>query len=180
MKQAILEIDNEYPTHAWPIHLPRSRRLWFAFCALLALWAWALPAMASPIVVLYWDGSQFDFIGPGSGYLIPAGATYALDEVNWTGVELVLSATPGTPSPDPATVPGQNVSVPSITTPSGINFEIPDAGNVSNIEQNGGAVTVTYVDGATATVPGTYVPPGSATPPPAPPNEPVGPPGAAA
>jgi hypothetical protein len=136
----------------------------------------ATPAMASSIEVLYWDGSQLNAIGPGSGYMIPAGAIYALDEVEWTGVELVLAASPGSPSPDPSTVPSPNASVPSITTPSGITFEIPDAGNVASIDQNGGSVTVTYVDGATATVPGTYVPPGSAPPPPSPPAEPDGPP----
>jgi hypothetical protein len=139
--------------------------------------ALAAEAMASPVVVLYWDGTQFESIGPGAVAEIPAGAKYALDEVRWTGIEVILAAMPGTPSPDPNTVPGPSASVPSITTPSGVTFEIPDAGNVSSVTQDGGSVTVTYVDGATATVPGTYVPPGSAPPaPPAPPNDPVGPP----
>jgi hypothetical protein len=163
-----------------PRRLIRRNESWGLGLRLLAtgvlMVSLAAPAMASSIEVLYWDGSQLNVIGPGSGYTIPAGAIYALDEVQWTGVELVLAAMPGTPSPDPATVPGPNVSVPSITTPSGVTFEIPDSGNVASIDQNGGSVTVTYVDGATATVPGTYVPPGSAPPPPAPPVEPDGPP----
>jgi hypothetical protein len=116
-----------------------------------------------PVLVLYWDGSQLVPIGPTSTYVIPAGALYAMDELS--GVGLILSATPGTNSPDPNTVPPFNVSVPSITTPNGTTFSIPDAANVSSIVQNGGSVTVTYNDGSTATTPGTYVPPGS--PPPA-------------
>jgi hypothetical protein len=147
-----------------------------ALCALFST-LWATPAaVASPILVYYWDGANLDALGPGSSYVIPAGAVYALDEVPGTGVEVVLSSLPGLPAPDPGAVPGPNVSVPSITTPSGTTIEIPDAGNVSSITQNGGSVTVTYNDGATATVPGTYVPPGSALPAPPPANQPVGPP----
>ncbi len=120
-----------------------------------------------PASVLYWDGSSLNVIGPTSGYLIPAGATYAIDEV--AGVALLL-----------ATLPDPTTSVPSITTPSGVTFQIPDAGNVASVVQNGGSVTVTYNDGSTATVPGTLLPPGSPVPPPAPaetPSGPVEPPG---
>jgi len=131
-------------------------------------------AIAEPISVLYWDGSSLIPIDPSSGYVIPAGATYAIDEMNGAG--LVLAASPGTSAPPDGTVPGPNVSNPSIKTPSGNTFEIPDAGNVSSIVQNGGEVTVTYNDGATATVPGTYVPPGSSPPAPASAQEPFGPP----
>jgi len=183
MRQHGEETGNQMETHApaiLPGHLMRRTQSWGLNLRLLAagvlMVALAAPAMASSIEVLYWDGSQLNVIEPGSGYVIPAGAIYALDEVEWTGVEMVLAAMPGSPSPDPATVPGPNVSVPSITTPSGITLEIPDSGNVASIDQNGGSVTVTYVDGATATVPGTYVPPGSSPPPPAPPVEPDGPP----
>jgi hypothetical protein len=116
-----------------------------------------------PVLVLYWDGSQLVSIGPTSTYVIPAGALYAMDELS--GVGLILSATPGTNSPDPNVVPPFNVSVPSITTPNGTTFSIPDAANISSIVQNGGSVTVTYNDGSTATTLGTYVPAGS--PPPA-------------
>jgi hypothetical protein len=119
-----------------------------------------------PVSVLYWDGSSLNVIGPTSGYVIPAGATYAIDEAN--GVALILAAMPGASSPSDGTVPGPNTSVPSITTPSGLTFQVPDAGNVSSIFQNGGSVTVTYNDGSTATMSGQYSPPGSPAPPAAP------------
>lgn len=136
-------------------------------CVLLAAVASAPNASAGPIypepvLVLYWDGSQLIPIGPSSTYVIPAGALYAMDELN--GVGLILSATPGENSPDPNTVPPFNVSAPSITTPNGTTFSIPDAANISSIVQNGAYVTVTYNDGSTATTPGTYVPPGSPPP----------------
>jgi len=136
------------------------------------------PINAMPVLVAYWDGSNLIPIGPGSSYVIPAGALYAMDELS--GVGLILSASAGTDSPDPgppATVPGFNVSVPSITLPNGTTISIPDAGNIASIVQNAGSVTVTYKDGSTATVPGTYVPPGSPPPSqPAPAQTPTGPP----
>ncbi len=52
---------------------------------------------AAPISVLYWDGSVLNVLGPSSDYVIPAGATYAIDEVDGTG--LILAAMPGTNSP---------------------------------------------------------------------------------
>ena len=142
-------------------------------CVFVAAFASASIASAEPISVLYWDGTTLDAMGPGLGATIPAGAVYAIDELN--GVGLILAAVPGTASPDPSTVPGFNVSNPSIATPNGVTFEIPDAGNVSSITQNNGSVTVTYKDGATATVPGQYVPPGSPPPAPPPAQQPSGP-----
>jgi hypothetical protein len=113
-----------------------------------------------PISILYWDGSTLNVVG-ASGYNIPAGATYAIDEVDGQG--LILIDGPNAAPPDPTTT-----SVPTITTPNGVTFQVPDAGNVSSIVQNGGSVVVTYKDGSTATVPGTYQPAGSPTPLPAP------------
>jgi len=156
-----------------PVHRGRQKQSLIS-CVLMAAFASVSFAIAEPISVLYWDGTSLIPIDPSAGYVIPAGATYAIDEMD--GVGLVLAASPGTSAPPDGTVPGPNVSNPSITTPSGNTFEIPDAGNVSSIVQNGGSVTVTYNDGATATVPGTYVPPGSSPPAPAPAQEPFGPP----
>ena len=121
-----------------------------------------------PASVLYWDGSSLNVIGPTSGYLIPAARHLCHRRGGWRGVAPGHLAGTG------------RTSVPSITTPSGVTFQIPDAGNVASVVQNGGSVTVTYNDGSTATVPGTLLPPGSPVPPPAPaetPSGPVEPPG---
>jgi hypothetical protein len=130
------------------------RKQFLTGLVLLAALASASCAIAEPILVIYWDGSALNTIGPSSGFIIPAGSIYAIDELNGAG--LILAA------PDPGS------PYPSISTPNGITFQIPDSGNVSSIDQNGGSVTVTYNDGATATVNGQYVPPGGSPPPPSP------------
>ena len=61
-------------------------------CVLMAAFASVSFAIAEPISVLYWDGTSLIPIGPTSGYVIPAGATYAIDEMD--GVGLVLAAMP--------------------------------------------------------------------------------------
>jgi hypothetical protein len=147
---------------------PRMTRLLVA-TFMLAMAGAAAGQIAGPISVLYWNGSSLNVIGPTSGYTIPAGATYAMDEAS--GTEFILIAQPGTAAPDPGPVPGENPSVPSITTPGGLIFEIPDAANIASIGTSdfaGGSVLVTYKDGSTAETPGTYNPPGSSPPPPAP------------
>ena len=128
---------------------------------LLAALASASCVVAEPILFLYWDGSALNTVGPSSAFIIPAGSIYAIDELNGAG--LILAA------PDPGS------PYPSISTPSGITFQIPDSGNVSSIVQNGSSVTVTYNDGSTATVNGQYVPPGGSPPAPPPAQQPVGP-----
>jgi hypothetical protein len=172
MKKLIIMLADELLT-PWSDPVLRGRQKQFSAAKLMPLlvstFMFAMAGVAvgqdaAPISVLYWDGSLLIVIGPTSGYVIPAGATYAMDEVDGTG--LLLASMPGTSSPE--IVPGPNTSVPSITTPGGTTFQIPDAGNVASIVQKGASVTVTYKDGATATVPGTYNPPGSLPPLPAP------------
>jgi hypothetical protein len=150
-------------------------KIWLSVCALLAAaCASAGTLTMEPVVVLYWDGASLITITPGSNLMIPAGAVYAIDSMG--GVGVILAAMPGTPSPDPNTVPSFNTSNPSITTPSGLTFSIPDPGNVSSINQSGGDVTVNYNDGSSATTPGTSNPPGSPAPTPPPAEQPTGPP----
>lgn len=176
MKQPLTRLQKTGETHESVIHRRRREACVLALCAFFSTLSAAPAAMASPVLVYYWDGTELNVLGPESSYVIPAGAVYALDEMPGTGVEVVLSSLPDLPAPDPGAVPGSGVNLPSTTAPSGTTIEIPDAGNVSSITPSGGSVTVTYNDGATGTVLGIYVLPGSAPPAPPPANQPVKPP----
>lgn len=125
-----------------------------------------------PAVVVVWNGSHAQSMQPGTGIPVPAGSK--VDVTSWNGHTVISITTPGDAAPGGGgggggAVPGLDQNNPRIQSHNGTTYEIPNPDDVDKVEQQGDTVKVTYKDGSTAEVPGTYLPPG--TPNPSTPNE---------